>query len=331
MAERAVQVLRNPSVVLSKVASIAIPTLIFLDLWGLSPCTKEYRIAADSLLLLASALGSLGALWEGTSRIASLAQARELTGSEKLKRCVSGALLMGIGGLSLWNSCYNAFHLYQGAQLFDSLSASDQEGVLKYRSIHQLSQTKDANAVIFDGISSEWGWGEDDASHPVGEFPYAYAKTRFYRVNSTNAFCGALKDAYEHFGEQIENVLIMGHGNYAGIKLNRNYAFYPPFYDASPCAWWPFKCLTDYVKERGHILLLSCNSATQYESSSLAQNVASCLPAFRVSGIAAYFNPVFSSYWFDPVTRALHVNSHFPLDLHWNLVFPWNTVTYDPT
>jgi hypothetical protein len=218
--------------------------------------------------------------------------------------------------------------LYQGSKLFDSLSDEQKEGVLKYRSIHHLSKEKTTNAVIIDGMSSKWGGKMDDIPLSFCELTYEHAKTRFYRVNSSQSFCSALEDASKQFGEEIQNLEILGHGvNQNGensnqmIKMNADYFFNGTKTETD--------CILNNLKEKSRLFLISCNSATKTTLISLAERISKTLSSIYVTGIAAFFNPFVISTWVGP-NNTLNLESHFTGDMNDQIVFPQNTIVYPP-
>ncbi len=302
--------------------------VLCLDFSGLAPQQKEYRIAADTFLLLASALGGMKALKDGTSQILSIANNKGITVKEKIKKLISGGLLISMGGWVLSRLYPASMNLYQGSKLFDSLSDEQKEGVLKYRSIHHLSKEKISNAVIIDGMSSKWGGKIDDIPLSFGELTYEQAKTRFYRVNSSQSFCSALEDASKQFGEKIQNLEIFGHGlnqnrenSNQMVKMNVDYFFEGTKPETD--------CILNNLKEKSQLFLISCNSATKTNLISLAERISKTLSSIYVTGIAAFFNPMLISSWVGP-NNTLNLESHFPGDLNDQVVFPQNTIVYPP-
>jgi len=330
---------REYSVNLQKLQTVSIKilkqsvfTLLFLDFAGLTPYQKECRVAADTFLLLATVFGSMKTIKEGTARIISVAKKNQISKKEKIKKLVSGGLLCLMGGWAMNRAYSNMLNLSKGLKLFDSLTPEQQEGVLKYRAIQHLPKDKVSNAVIIDGMSTKWATKYiDDVPLPFGEFTYANGNTQFYRVNSTDSFCGALEDATEQFGEKIDNLQIYGHGMSPSvensnlfIKLNKNC-----FFNGTNAQ---IGCVKEFLKEKAQLFLISCNSATKTEENpvSLSERVFNLLPSIEITGISSFFSPLFMSSWLDLDNR-LKFESHFTVDLNEKIVFPQNTVTYSNT
>lgn len=196
-----------------------------------------------------------------------------------------------MGGYGMLSTLIKGNDLYQGAQLFSNLDDLQQKAVLKHRAIHHLATEKNCNAVIIDGMSSEWGEkkASDDRPFPLGRFLYNKCRTLSFRATSSQNLCQALKQARDYFDSPIDILSLHGHANGEHMDLNQNYYFIAT--DSE------LECIDTTIKTEGEIFFLGCNTATRDVSPdrlSLTEHVSKKLSTRKVTGTKAYFFPDFS-------------------------------------
>ena len=293
--------------------SLSVSAVMVSDFFGIIPYDRNCRVTVDCFLLFVSLLGALKTFKNETRHVVELMTKENLTKTEQFKQTVVSTALACLSAWTLAKVVRDSMNLYQGVQIFNSLTVMQQAGVLKHRAIHLLSIPKETNAVIIDGMSSKWGTVlRDSTPSAFGEFTYEVANTRYYQVDSDVALRDALADAVHAFGENIANLEILGHGlDPAGqessqyIKLGFEYFFNGQTEQINH--------INEFLKENAHIFLISCNSAakTDQHPVSLAAKVASSVSSFFVTGIGHLFNPFFSSQTLHP-DHTLSLRSWFP-------------------
>lgn len=273
-----------------------------VDLLGWILVKKEYRIAIDTLSVLATAIGGYRASSEGTKRILSSLNGDGTNTTSKVSQFVSGCVLTILGAAGLCSALDRGMILTQALNLnLDTLE-------LKQRQYGSL-EPKQCKAVIFDGLVG----GKDFVSgvpFPFAEAIHDNCETLTYNVESTEGFCDSLFDAKTRMGS-INVVSIMAHSNNEGQYFNNGYIFN---------GWNEVTCMRYALPKEAQVFLVGCNTATPAgKVPTLTEIVSMGLPGREVTGFAAFYNPFFTTTRFTN-GRFSHEN-YFPLDLHGSLSF----------
>lgn len=238
------------------------------------------------------------------------------------------ATFLAITGLEgVISTFIQGYNLCNGIRLFSTLDEIQQKAVLKHRALHVIVKDKNCNAVIIDGISSDWSRRYsltkmmDDLPSLMAELFYEKCHTQTYRVSSDEELCNVLKTAEEHFGSPIDKLALLGHASGRSMILNDGYNFT----DTDKA----IASIDRAVKSEGQIVVLGCNTATRDAGGlelSLAERISVRLPSRRITGIKAYLSPFIAIQQFSNNTFSYH--SFAPLNSKKELVLENSVVTY---
>lgn len=284
---------------------IATNTIAVADLFGLTPLETEYRIAVDSLLLLATVIGSTRAISEGTRRMFSSWNAESTKTTFKVARFVSGAILTTLGVVGIGNSFQVGTQLIRGVKIFQTLDPFQKKGILKHRAVHTLSGEKSCNAVIFNDVGKLKELS-DIVPNPFSESLYEHCETRTYSVESPGEFCEALIEAKDSFCDSIDVLSLDGHANTFSLILGKAYSFLADQQEIN--------CMKDVLSSNAQIFLTGCNTATpSYQNLTLTEKVSIGLPGRDVNGFSSFYHPMLITTSFLEGGRFLHDN-HVPVN-----------------
>jgi hypothetical protein len=254
-----------------------------LDIIGLTPLEMNHRIAVDSLLILATAVGSTRAVYEGTSRVFSSWNTEGGSTSSKISDFVSGAILATTGTIG-FGMCFNkTLDTITGIGKFQELEPEQRLHVLKNRAVSYLGKEKSCTAVVFDGHFNS------PMKMPTGltEVFYQNCETKVYVVKSPTQFCEALTDARNSFDATLDVVSLEGHANSQLLVLDNDYQF--------KASSQEMDCLKNVLSSDAQVFLPGCNTATSHSFLTLTERVSKNLPGKDVIGFSAYYNPFFTT------------------------------------
>jgi hypothetical protein len=274
------------------------------DLKGATPLETEYRVAVDSLLLLATVIGSSRSIYEGTKRMFSSLSAEGRSTSSKVSDCVSGVVMTTLGAIGIGSSLQTGVQLASGIKTLQTLDSVQKKGVLKSRAVHHLGGEKSCKAVIIDGFFSSL-----NLPVPFSEELYRNCETRTYGVNSSSQYCQSLADAKEYFGAPIDVLSLVGHSDNQSQDLG--YFFWGRPRDTI--------CMEEALSSEAQVFVLGCNTATTTgDFQTLTERLSDRLPGKEVIGFSSYYGPAYTSTSFSK--GRFHHDSHFPYSLNgWRL------------
>ncbi len=258
-----------------------------MELFGYIPHEKGYRIAVDSLLVLATAISSSRAIIAGTKKIFTCYETWNLnierrSMSSKISDFISGAILTTIGTIGLGACFSKTLNTIEGLEKFEKLDSMQKIQVIKHRAISHLSKEKSCTAVIFDGFF-ETKNRLDTPGASFAEVLYENCNTRAYAVKNTTQFCEALVDARNSFGTPINVLSLHGHAGNWYLTLGKEYHFTG---DRNEIA-----CMKNVLTANAQVFLLGCNTATPHAVlPSLTEYVAEGLPGKEIVGFSDLYN-----------------------------------------
>ncbi|MDP1836706.1 MAG: hypothetical protein Q8K75_12375 [Chlamydiales bacterium] len=263
------------------------------DEMGCFPQGIPYRVALDSFQLLSTTLMATEGIRVGVRSIN--VYFREKADASDL---VNGVMNLGIASLQISYVISVSKGLYGSYPNFQMLDSEQQDAVLKFRSLHTLTDRKACKAVVFEGpddmLFIEHSW-------PVTETIFQNCDTHVYHVNSSASFCEALKHSAQVFQQPINILSLQGHANSRyqnlGYKfLGRN----------------ELPCMDQHLAPDAQVLSLGCNTnTTVHDTPPIATFLANHLPGRSVVGIATYFNPALAFSSFNGQTIDLY--HYFPI------------------
>lgn len=267
------------------------------------PGSLMVRLSIDSLLLLASGIGSLRTIHGGVSKCLQ-AQNAQLSTSQRVAFFILGFFSTTLGIFTLSSTLRTTIRYVKGLQQLQQLDPEQREHVIKFRAIDTLASAKASRAVIIDGISGDGEKSLDNISFPHVEEIYKHYTTRVYKINSSGDLNTVLQKATKEMGGPIDLISFDGHANAFHQKLGENYNFIANRQEAF--------ILNKYLTKNAQIFLFGCNTATKEETTPpLAERLSNLLPGRFVTGFSAYLNPFIMT--FSHTDRRMEMKGHFPL------------------
>lgn len=262
---------------------ISLPQTVF----GLQTQEYPFKLILDTLLLTLAFIECLSTATAGIDRILQSIKYKHLSLKDRVRCFASGATLSFLGVTSFYSTLLTIRKLSEGLAIFHQLDPQQQEGVLKNNALSSLANDKTCNAVIIDGTSSIWGRKGDDKSFSFLTKIYQHCHVRYYRAESSLTFCQNLKDASEKLNS-LHTLIFFGHANPYELILNNNYIL-------STSSQEEWKCINQYTTSNSQIFFLGCNTAFASGSFSITQYVSTVLLGKKITGIASYLNPFFTT------------------------------------
>ncbi len=258
-----------------------------LDNTGMMPTSKYVRVAVDSLMLVATALGCFDALVDGT-RYLIVSFSDRGSSDQKVAQLASGLIIIGLGCTAGHSVYQNSRQLWQGLTAFNRLDPEQQVAALKFRSIHELNGVKTCKALVIDGSRPT-----SRHSAPAIETIYTECSTLTYRVRSAKQLCQALQKANAHFGKPIDLLVLFGPSNSTGQFLDDKY-----FFKAAPSDP-ALACMTQYLKTDAQLVLIGANTAKQVGNTpAYATQLSNHLPNKEVIGFVGNYIHFFTTQAF---------------------------------
>lgn len=251
----------------------------------LFPPSLAVQLTVKAVVLIAGAANNLHIIYQGTCKVQE-AFNPQLKTAEKVTAATSGLLSIGLGVFGCVKTIQSTIKLYNGLQVYHTLAKPQQEFALKYHSLETLGEIKSKNAVIIDGLSTEWSakstnkW--ENLPTPPGGVIYENYNTRTYRVTSASELTQVLNDASKELGGKLDLVAFFGHGNPQLVRLGKTYSFRGNYQE--------IKAIKNTIAKAGEILLFGCSTAKQTPSS-LTEHLSFYLKGKRVTGFSEILYP----------------------------------------